>query len=96
MELLDELERTLTRRFAMPAEVAAFVRRDIESVAEIAHVTATRRLARDPNDDIVVAAARAGRVDHLVTGDRDLLELDVPGLSIVTHRRFVEILEGGV
>lgn len=92
-ELLDELERTLTRRFAMGAEVAAFIRRDIESVSEIVDVTAVERVARDPADDMVVAAARAGNVDHLVTGDRDLLELDVAGLSIVTPRRFIEILD---
>lgn len=36
------------------------------------------RVVRDRNDDYLIALATIGRADFLVTGDRDLLELDVP------------------
>lgn len=36
------------------------------------------RIVRDRNDDYLIALATIGRADVLITGDRDLLELDLP------------------
>ena len=49
-------------------------------------------LCRDPADDYLVALARAAVVDALVTGDRDLLEVDDIGVAVITPREFVERL----
>jgi uncharacterized protein len=49
-------------------------------------------VCRDPGDDFLVALARAARVDALVTGDRDLLELEDIGVAVITPRALVERL----
>ena len=50
-------------------------------------------VTRDPKDDAVVACAKEGEADYIVSGDQDLLVLgEYEGIQIVTPRRFVEIL----
>jgi putative PIN family toxin of toxin-antitoxin system len=49
-------------------------------------------VCRDPGDDYLVALARAALVDALVTGDRDLLELEDTGVAVITPRELIERL----
>ena len=53
-----------------------------------------RRLAivrRDPDDDKFLECAVAGRAEYLVTGDRDLRQLDsFRGITILTAGQFLE------
>ena len=50
-------------------------------------------VTRDPKDDAVVACAKEGEADVIVSGDQDLLVLgEYEGIRVVTPRRFVEIL----
>jgi len=49
----------------------------------------------DLGDDYLVALARAALVDALVTGDRDLLELEDIGVAVLTPRELVERLADG-
>jgi predicted nucleic acid-binding protein len=49
-------------------------------------------VCRDSGDDYLVALARAALVDALVTGDRDLLELEDIGVAVITPRDLVERL----
>jgi putative PIN family toxin of toxin-antitoxin system len=54
--------------------------------------TQVQKVCRDPDDDYLVALARVAGVDALVSGDRDLLDLSLPGLVIISPRRAVEVL----
>jgi predicted nucleic acid-binding protein len=47
-------------------------------------------VCRDPDDDYLVALARATVVDSLVTGDRDLLELQDIGVAVITPRELIK------
>ena len=48
----------------------------------------------DPEDDAVLATARMGGAEYLVTGDKGLLALgEHEGVRIVTPRAFLEALE---
>lgn len=95
--LLDELERTLRERFDLPAEAASFVRGDLELAAEVVAPSRVDPVSRDPDDDIVLAIAREGRVDYIVTGDRDLLSLGrYEGIAIVTPKEFARTRAGSV
>ncbi len=48
---------------------------------------------RDPDDDVVLAAALGGRAVYLMTYDRDLLDLEKPfGIEILRPQAFVSRL----
>jgi putative PIN family toxin of toxin-antitoxin system len=51
-------------------------------------------VTRDPKDDYLLAYALVGEVDYLVTGDKDLLELQgqIMGLEILTPAQFIDVL----
>ncbi len=87
--LLNELEEVLVVRFAHDASLARTVRAEIELLAEVVDVSELARVARDPDDDAVLAVAIAGEASAIVTGDRDLLVLaEHHGIRIVTPRDF--------
>jgi putative PIN family toxin of toxin-antitoxin system len=54
---------------------------------------AVPRTARDPDDDHILACAKAGQADYIVTGDQDLLSLErFEGIPIVSPAAFAAIL----
>ena len=87
--LMNELERVLIARFAHDPSLARTIRAEIDLLAEVVDVSDLERVARDADDDAVLAAAIAGRASAIVTGDRDLLVLlEHRGIRIVTPRDF--------
>lgn len=87
--LLNELEEVLVVRFAHAPSLARMVRAEIELLAEVVDASDLASVARDPDDDAVLAAAIAGDASAIVTGDRDLLVLgEHHGIRIVTPRAF--------
>lgn len=78
--LLEELEHVglrphLVRRID-PGAIAALVTRLQADAVMVEDPPAARVVTRDPKDDFLVALARAGRAQAIVTGDRHLLDLD--------------------
>ena len=52
------------------------------------------RTARDPRDDHVLACAVEGGADYIVSGDRDLLNLEAfRGIPIISPAAFAALLE---
>ena len=87
--LMTELEEILVLRFAHEPSLARTVRAEIELLAEVVDASDLARVARDPDDDAVLATAITGKASTIVTGDRDLLVLgDHHGVRIVTPRDF--------
>ena len=56
-------------------------------------VAGNEPITRDPNDDYLVRLARAVGADVLVSGDRDLLEANLPDVAIVSPRTLIEQLD---
>jgi len=53
-----------------------------------------KQRSRDPKDDPYIAAALAGRVDCIVTFDKDLLVLGKPfGIAVITPAQFLKTIE---
>lgn len=52
-------------------------------------------VTRDPDDDYLVALARKSDADVLVTGDRDLLDLEQIDVEVLAPREFVEQFDTG-
>ena len=49
---------------------------------------------RDPDDDKFLQVALTGDADYVVSGDRDLLDIESSGgIDVVTPDEFVEIVE---
>jgi putative PIN family toxin of toxin-antitoxin system len=91
-ELTGVLLRDRFRRYANPDEVR-------ELAADLAAVAIVLRdppdpvaITRDPNDDYLVALAVAAQADALVSGDRDLIDLEDPPVPVLTPRTFLDRL----
>lgn len=77
-ELLDELISVLSRpKFAKKIsqdQITAIVQLITDRGEEVV-VSYVEPICRDPKDDFLLALARSGAADHLITGDDDLLTL---------------------
>lgn len=92
--ILDELrEKLLVKAKLTPAE-AGEVLSAVESDAEIVEVEPLESpICRDSDDDWVLATARSGSADALVTGDKDLLVLGgFDGVPIFSPRDCLVLL----
>lgn len=88
-ELQGVLGRPKFRRHLTLSQAEEFVVA-IEGVAEASPDPEVEPVTRDPYDDYLVALATAAGVDHLVSGDSDLLELVDPPVSILSPREFAD------
>jgi putative PIN family toxin of toxin-antitoxin system len=62
----------------------------VASLVEIVQVLQSIRASRDPKDDRFLEAAVNGRADVIVTGDRDLLDLNpFRGIAILTPAAYL-------
>ena len=93
-ELADVLARKLAQ-FDAPAELATQWLTYIDTYGTRVHAeSAPVRLSRDPNDDAFLQAATTGRVQFIVTGDKDRLVLEhVDSARIIPPREFLDWLE---
>ena len=92
--VLAELRRLLRQKMRVPAAAVDEVEALLRSQGEVVTASAQRLIkARDPADARVLAEAVTGKVDILVTGDRDLLEVASKApFPIVTPRGFWDAL----
>jgi putative PIN family toxin of toxin-antitoxin system len=92
-ELRDVLARPRFRRWVSEATATEFIEGLAEDAEIVADPPAQAGLTPDPDDDYLVALARAGQADYLISGDRHLLDLIDPEPPVLTPRQFVELLE---
>lgn len=94
--LLTELESILVRKFEFRGTAAASVRSEMESIAELVEPEEIPTILRDVPDNEVLAAADEGRVNFIVTGDKEMLALGRHGaIEIVSPRALMDRLVGG-
>jgi len=88
--LLEQVRRNLVTKIrvtAAQADQTVKLLRTRLDVVEPASLGA--QVCRDPDDDVVLGTAMAGRYDAIVTGDRDLLDLvSYRDIAIVSPRDF--------
>ncbi len=92
--VLAEVERVLTDKLRMPASkarlISAFIRQHAEVIEPSTPATCP---INDPDDQWIVAAATEGNADVLVSGDKDLLDIeDKVQVRILSPRGFWEAL----
>ena len=97
--ILDELDRVmaeprLRRRYALTPPLVARLIRGLRRFAIVAPgQLEVSGIVRDPEDHKVLACAREGGADYLVTGDDDLLSLGGHGsISMISPAAFVRVM----
>jgi len=90
--LLSEVSRKLTGKSRLPSGVADEYVRFLRGNAEVFSPVAVKAgTCRDPADEMVLGLVEPGRVDAIITGDKDLLVVKRFGPArIVTPRQFWE------
>jgi putative PIN family toxin of toxin-antitoxin system len=96
--IVEEYLELLHRLNVSDALIERFAQR-LESRRTVSHVNLGPRMvvSRDPDDDVFLTTAKAGRAAFLVTNDRDLLDIAAKArqglrFEIVTPRQFLERL----
>jgi len=94
VQLLDELEDVLRRKFARPPAEIDAIRARLEIEFEVVSPAISLSVIKaDPDDDRVLECAVAGRADYIISGDKHLLKLgQYQGIRIVTLREFMDIV----
>jgi len=99
-ELLAELDRVLAypklQRYYTDEDRTRFVAL-VMALSEVVNLPESiPRICRDPDDDRVLACAVVGEADVIVSGNEDLLALELAGdIPILTAAEFLEMLEQG-
>jgi uncharacterized protein len=83
--ILNELETVLVSRFGLTRQGAKARTNLLARVAEVVHPSNIEKIARDPDDDYILATALAGHATYILTHDKDLLVLkEYKGIKILT------------
>jgi putative PIN family toxin of toxin-antitoxin system len=94
VELLDEINATITKpklkkHFGVNAMEDMLT--SLDEHIDLIVVRSKIEICRDRNDNFLLALAKDGNADYLLTGDKDLLELNKIGKTkIVTFSKFQE------
>ena len=93
--ICDELKDKLTNKFTFTTREATAVVRLLKSRCSIVRTQSLPSpLSRDPDDDNIIATAMSGTCDCIITGDKDLLDLEKAGdVLIVSPSQFWQIEE---
>jgi putative PIN family toxin of toxin-antitoxin system len=88
--ILEEVRRNLIDKIRVTtAQADQTVRLLRTRCEEVEPVVLESQVSRDPDDDVVLGTAIAGRCEGIVTGDKDLLDLVThQGIVIVSPRGF--------
>jgi uncharacterized protein len=96
--ILEEIGRVLTearirRRRWMTDDEVAMLLEGLAQESVLVPGGARIQVSRDPTDDKFLAAAIEGRADYVVTGDRDLLDLETyRGVRMIRPGLFAQVL----
>ncbi len=94
LHILREFQDVLTSpRFGIDPRLAEELAVEMASMMEVVVVGPPRASwVTDPKDDPIVETALQGGASVLVTGDRRLLQAEVPGIQVLTVAEMVERL----
>ncbi|NEN92027.1 MAG: putative toxin-antitoxin system toxin component, PIN family [Okeania sp. SIO3H1] len=93
----QELQEVLTRsKFDkyIPLDIRSQFLAKIKLESEQILVSEIVNKCRDPKDDKFLDVALNGQATHIITGDKDLLELNpFEGIPILTPKQFLEFIK---
>ena len=90
-EILDEVVDKLRNKFQFPEESIQELIDILMTYCHIVEVTSKFDVVRDKKDNKIIECAFDGKVDYIVTGDPDLLDLkEFKGIKIINANEFLE------
>lgn len=76
------------------ANQVSILLKSIEQYSVLITVTSDLNICRDINDNFLINLSMDGKADFLISGDKDLLELEkIEGTKITTLKKLFEIFE---
>jgi putative PIN family toxin of toxin-antitoxin system len=95
--ILSEVSRILRDKLKMPSKIVNAI---VNYLKEFCMLTSydklPKRICRDQLDDEILALGLSNKVNYIITGDRDLLDLKTyHSIKIVSPREFWTIAKGG-
>jgi putative PIN family toxin of toxin-antitoxin system len=88
-EFLEVAQRPKFKKYFSLPDLERLLLR-INEEAEFIEVVSDVKLCRDPKDDFLLSLAKDGKATHLITGDKDLLEIKTFGKTkIVTITNYL-------
>lgn len=81
--ILAEVEAVLVKKLRITKQKAKATVRLLERQSVIVRPKRVEKVCRDPFDDYVLAAAVSGRVDYVITADKDLLVLEKHRATVI-------------
>jgi len=92
-ELADVLARPKFGRFISAAVVTEYMDGLATDATIITDPHDPPELSPDPDDDYLIALARAAGADYIVSGDHHLLDLTDPHPPVLNPRQFLDLLD---
>ncbi|EQD53954.1 PilT domain-containing protein [mine drainage metagenome] len=94
VEMIDELKEVLSReKFGLSKEAQVTMMDFVIRLSNITVVKSKFKAVRDPTDDMVINTAHDGNAAYIVTGDKDLLELEKFGeVGIIKASKMLKLL----
>lgn len=95
LPLLEELREVLVRKFKASPSYAQAICNELEALAQVVFPSQEVRVIKnDPADNQVLECAFEGKVKWIISGDSDLLTLQIwEGILIRSPAEFLETLE---
>lgn len=89
-EFIDVTGREKLKRYFTKEDIASLIDL-IDEYGEIVKVKSQVDICRDKEDNFLLSLAKDGKADYLITGDKDLLVIDIFGKTkIITLTEFLE------
>ncbi len=89
-EIIQEVRETLRRKFRLSDIDLKNIEDFLRATFILLAIKPIAKTARDPKDDHILAVTHAVAVDYVISGDKDLLTLDIyNGASIVSVAEFL-------
>lgn len=82
-EFIEVAQRPKFKKYFSLADLEALLLQ-VKNEAKFINVKSATKLCRDAKDDFLLSLAKDGNATHLVTGDKDLLDINFFGITKIT------------
>ncbi len=88
-EFIEVAQRPKFRKYFSPSDLEELLFQ-MQEHGEFITVTSSTTICRDPKDNFLLSLSKDGKASHLITGDKDLLDLKRFGKAqIVTLKKYL-------